>query len=102
MNTNPLNHVTQPTSPRAYAGTGTIANPCIPSQRVCALQCAGGYSKGPSGCEFCMCAPSLNFGKLYNVDCNLFSVTFLFRISSLLVIFVNAQAMYDFAIRISL
>ena len=58
--------LTQPTTSHSVlggGGGGTIFHSCVPSQSQCPLTCAGGYSKGPGGCDFCMCAPSFNNGE---------------------------------------
>ena len=53
-----------------FGGTSMSYHPCLPSQRTCHLQCRGGYTKGPGGCHFCMCAPK--YGRyMYILICTL-------------------------------
>ncbi|XP_033725843.1 keratin-associated protein 16-1-like isoform X2 [Pecten maximus] len=34
-----------------------LDNPCVASQQHCGLVCKYGYLKGPSNCNYCLCAP---------------------------------------------
>ncbi|XP_021359095.1 antistasin-like isoform X2 [Mizuhopecten yessoensis] len=44
--------------PTTTSGPLTILNnPCVASQHHCGLQCNYGYLKGPTNCNYCLCAP---------------------------------------------
>ncbi|XP_069103209.1 cysteine-rich motor neuron 1 protein-like [Argopecten irradians] len=44
--------------PTTTSGPVTVLdNPCVSSQRHCGLVCKYGYLKGPSNCNYCICAP---------------------------------------------